>query len=292
MNNTALLDRKEQYLNYINNTFTVPAIPFVIQEVTKVIEDPMASAANLAEIINKDQGLVTKILSVANSPLYGIPRRVSTIDFAIIILGFNHIKNIIVAFSLMDTLQSFNGNGFNRKEYWHHSLLTALAAKRIADDLGANLSGEAFTAGLLHDLGLPILGKYFPKEFKKIYELAKNENLPYLEAENRVMGLTHMDIGRVLIERWNLPISLSTVIGNHHRPSLAEGHKQMAAVVHLADYMTRVFDIGKFEWDEGFEFDHEVINILKLGNEEYLNGFMQSYESLLRYQMESLKSLE
>ena len=160
--------KKERALRILSSVYNLPTVPFIIFEVTKILEDPMASAAQLGKIIGKDQGLVTKILSVANSPLYGIPRRVSTIDFAIVILGFNHIKNIVIALSMMDTLKKFGDGQFQQKQYWMHSFITATASKRIADDLGITTSGEAFTAGLLHDLGIPIIYKYFNKEYLQI----------------------------------------------------------------------------------------------------------------------------
>ena len=146
----------------------------------------------MGKVISKDQGLVTKILVVANSPLYGIPRRVSTIDFAIVILGFNHIKNIVISLSMMEAFKSIQGAKFNQKKFWQHSILAALTAKRIADDLGYYFSGEAFTAGLLHDLGIPIIYKFFNKEFLDITEKQKNSGKSFLDVEKDVLGVTQI----------------------------------------------------------------------------------------------------
>ncbi len=279
--------KKERYLRLLASAYTLPALPFIIEEVNRVIDDPKASAANLAEVISRDQALVAKILSVANSPLYGIPRRVSTIDFAIIILGFNHIKNIVIAFSLMDSISSFNTEIFDRQRYWVHSLLTATASKRVADDLGYHVSGEAFTAGLLHDLGIPIICKHFPKEFKQIQELMLEKGLSYRDAEIMVLGMDHQEIGRILVERWNLPQSLAEVVGCHHQPSLAVEHKNLTALIHLTDYMANKFSGGNI-WDDSNVIDTSILETLRLGNEEYLEGFINSYQSQLLDQIESL----
>ncbi len=282
------LQKKEKYVRLLANAYSLPALPFIIEEVNKVIDNPKASAAHLGDVISKDQALVAKILSVANSPLYGIPRRVSTIDFAIIILGFNHIKNIVIAFSLMDSISTFDSTVFDRQKYWIHSLLTATAAKRIADDLGFHVSGEAFTAGLLHDLGIPIICKHFPKEFKQILELVATKGIAFRDAEIEILGIDHQEVGRILVERWNLPSSFSEVVGFHHQPSLAVEHKSMAALVHLTDYMTNLFVDDSNIWDDSYQLDPSILETLRLGSMEYLEAFINSYRKQFQEQIDSL----
>ncbi len=278
-------DRKEKTLRVLSTVTNLPTIPIVIFEVTKLIDNPSSSASDLAKIINKDQGLVTKVLAVANSPLYGIPRRVSTIDFAIVILGYNHIKNIVIALSMMDAMKKVGDKKFDQKKYWTHSLMTATAAKRIADDLGFPQSGEAFTAGLLHDLGLPIINKFFTKEFEKIIVLVRDQGKTFEEAEIEELGITHELIGKFLMDKWNLPATLSEVVLNHHHPGQAEKNKSLTSIVHLADYMTHKLMIGDFYWDHTYPISTEIFNILNLGDEEYLDGFIQNYKDLFSEQL-------
>lgn len=279
------LKRVERILSSVYN---VPTVPQIILEVSNLIEDPKTSASILGRMISNDQGLVTKILTIANSPLHGIPRRVATIDFAIVVLGFNQVKNIVVALSMMETLKILGNKKFDQTKYWVHSILTAAAAKRIADDLGYQTSGEVFTAGLLHDLGIPIIYKYFNKEYKEITNAVNNNNMTYLEAEEEFLGITHQDIGRFLVDRWNLPVSIADVISFHHNPSLAENNRELIALVHLADYMTKQLKIGEFSWDDGGKLDKEVIEILRLGDEEYLENFIYSYKELFEDQLEAI----
>jgi HD-like signal output (HDOD) protein len=272
----------------LSSVYNVPTVPQIILEVSNLIEDPKTSASILGRMISNDQGLVTKILTIANSPLHGIPRRVATIDFAIVVLGFNQVKNIVVALSMMETLKVLGNKKFDQTKYWVHSILTAAASKRIADDLGYQTSGEVFTAGLLHDLGIPIIYKYFNKEYKEITDAVNNNNMTYLEAEEKYLGITHQDIGRFLVDRWNLPVSIADVISFHHNPSLAENNRELIALVHLADYMTKQLKIGEFTWDDGGELDKEVIEILRLGDEEYLENFIFSYKELFEDQLEAI----
>lgn len=291
MNNSEYVneERKEKAKRKLATINNLPSIPYIIFEVTKLVDNPSASASQLAQIINKDQGLVTKILSVANSPLYGIPRRVSTIDFAIVILGFNHIKNIVIAISMMDAMKKVASTGFDQRKYWIHSLITAAASKRLADDLGFPQSGEVFTAGLLHDLGLPIINKYFPKEYLNIVKAVQEENLTYREAEIRELGFTHEEMAKSLMDRWNLPESLSEMVLFHHNPSYAGQNKHYAYLVHLADYMTHKLMIGDFAWDFTFYLDSGIFAVLNLGNEEYLEGFINNYKPLFEEQFNNIK---
>jgi len=281
--------RSNYYKNFLRNVQNLPSIPYMMIEVTKLLDNPRTSASELGFVISRDQGLVAKILTVANSPLYGLPRRVSTIEFAIVILGFDHIKNIVIALSMIEAFKNIDEKKWNRKTFWVHSLVTAAAAKRIADDIGYPKSGEAFTAGLLHDLGISVIQRYFKDEFTAICDLVENEKLSFVTAEYQVLGITHQEIGNFLAEKWNLPKILSDSMLNHHEPSKNKGDNILSAIVHLADFMTQKFGIGNFSWDENYTLDEGIISILKLGNLDYLNKFIDSYETLFKHQIESLK---
>lgn len=281
-----LKDTREHYKDLLLGIRNLPSMPVVMLELTKLLENPKTSASDLGKLISKDQGLVTKILAVANSPLYGLPRRVATVEFAIVILGFDHIKNIVIALSMLEAFKGTDEKGWNRKSYWEHSFLTAAASKRIADDLNYRKSGEAFTAGLLHDLGISVLQRFLNKEFKKIYHIVETQQMRFINAEKAVMGLTHQEIGQFLIEKWNLPPVLGDVLLHHHNPSLAENNQVLCAIVHLADFLTQRFMIGDVDWDLNVELDQGVIQILNLNDELYLENMIQSYEPLYKNQFE------
>ncbi len=279
---------KRSYIEHLYNIRNLPLIPAVILEVQKMLDDPMTSASMLSSTICKDQGMVAKILTVANSSLYGLSRKISTLEFAIVILGYENIKNTIVALSMFEPLNSKEDKLWNRNKYWIHSLTTAMVSKRIADELGYIKSGEAFTAGLFHDLGISIIQRYFHDEFISIYNLAHKKNINYLEAEYEIMKISHQDIGNFLAEKWNLPAMLSEVILNHHNPGSSHENKALTSIVHLADFMSEKFEIGKFEWDKNIQLDLSIIDTLKLGNEEYLNEFIESYREIFNYNLEIL----
>jgi HD-like signal output (HDOD) protein len=279
---------KESIRKKLLNIGTLPSIPQIITEVSQMLDSDRTSATDLCKVISQDQGIVTKILAVANSPLYGLPRRVSTIEFAVIIIGFEHIRNILVALSLVEAFKTKNTPDWNQNAYWVHSLLTATAAKRIADDLRYPKSGEVFTAGLLHDLGLVVLQRYLNAEFKSILSMVETEQVSHFTAEERTLGFTHQDISVFLLERWNFPPYISEAILHHHKPSVTEKGKVLASLIHLADYMTQRLSIGAFDWDNNFVLDENIIDILGFGSFQYLEEFILGYEPLFKSHLESI----
>jgi HD-like signal output (HDOD) protein len=276
---------KNKRKNYLLNIRNLPPIPTVVVRLTQLLNDPMTSTHEIGNLISQDQALTTKILTVANSPLYGLPRKVPSIDFAILVLGFEQIKQIVIALSLMDTFRNENAKYWNRKSFWLHSFVTAITAKNIANDLKYPKAGEAFTAGLLHDLGISVIQKYFNKEFIEINDLVSTNLISYTEAENKVFDLTHSEIGQILCDKWNLPSALSDAILFHHNPSEAENNKELAAIIHLADYTTQFLGIGKFLWDEEFTYDESIKEILNIDD---VDAMVAGYESKLKEQMESI----
>lgn len=281
--------KKERNRSILSNVYNLPSIPVVMLEVSRLLDSPMTSATELGRAIGKDQALVTKVLTVANSPLYGLPRRVSTIEFAIVILGFEHIRNIVIALSMIDAFKHRSDRNLDQKKYWLHSIVTASAAKRLADDLGYHFTGEAFTAGLLHDLGIPVIHKYFHKEFVRICELVNTGIYDFRSAEREVMGLTHEEIGSHLAQRWNLPPTLNDAILNHHDPGSSHQNRVLSALVNLADYMTERLGVGNFNWDSGTQISQSAIEILRLGDESYVEKLVLGYKNLFENQMQSIK---
>ncbi len=283
-------ERRKKTELVLSNIYNLPAMSNVMVEVSRLLDDPSTSTQELSAWIGKDQGLAAKILSIANSPLYGLPRKVSTIDFAILIIGYQDVKNIVVALSMIESFKNAKDKGLDQNEFWLHSVVTGNAAKRIAEDLGYRIGGEAFVAGLLHDLGIPVINKYLSNEFKAIVEKFEEGNAPILDIEIEAMGLTHQDVGKFLTNKWNLPKSLCTAVLNHHHPGkLDDEERELAAIVHLADYMTQKLQLGNFCWDNNYELDESVIDILKFDDFDKLNAFVDSYKSMFEKEIENFK---
>jgi putative nucleotidyltransferase with HDIG domain len=273
-----LSEKKERVNKILSGVKNLPSIPIVMMEVLNMISNERTNATDLGRVISQDQGLVAKILSVANSPFYGLPRRVSTIEFAIVILGFEQIKNIVIALKMLDAFKDVSNEYFDPMAYWKHSIVTAAIARKLSDDLGYHLSGEAFIAGLLHDLGLPVIVKYFTKEFYQLMQIENLSEKDQLQLETEIIGANHAEIGANLCERWNLPESLIFSILYHHKPSEANKFEQLCAITHLSDYISKKYLAGIAIFDDGTKLDEKVIEILKLGDINFLERMIEKYK--------------
>ena len=282
---------KENRINdKLSKICNLPALPSIVNEALRMLNDPDTSNSDLIKIISKDQSFITKILTIANSPIYGLRREVSTLDFAILVLGFNEIKNIVFAISFIESFRNEQDRYFNQSGFWLHSFLTANVARRICEDLNIKKTGEAFVAGFLHDFGISILHRFLHYEFVQIYNDVAT-GMSYFDSERSVLNLNHFEIGEILMNKWCLPYILSDAVRYHHNPSSANVDKELASIVHLADYMCQYFNIGNFEWDEGIELDSKIIKILNFPNRNKLDEFIESHKEFFNQQVDSIRYL-
>ncbi|MCX6168348.1 MAG: HDOD domain-containing protein [Ignavibacteriales bacterium] len=275
-----LEEKRIKTLHKLDSLHKLGSIPKIIFDVSQLIKSDPGNSYKLASTISKDQGLTTKVLSIANSPMYGLPRKVSSLEFAIMLMGTEEIHQMVTAISLSDSFKFRSTGRFNFMEYWKHSMLVGTASKDIARRLGfGDLSGEAFLAGMLHDIGMQIIATTFPDEFDSILK-SVGSDLIFLKAEREILGLTHQEIGKYLIQKWKLPENLADVIEFHHTPSQSEKNSVLASIVHMADSMTQEFKIGQMNWDNDITFDLGIIEILGIGSAEKAVSFIADYKDI------------
>lgn len=280
----------EQIRERVKTIIQLPALPAVAMEVVELVDNPKTSASKLGRVISSDQALTAKVLKIANSPFYGFPRKISTIDFAIIVLGFDALKEIVISISLVSSLQKKSDLYFNAKIFWDHSISTGVIGRKLAHDLGYRISGEVFVAGLLHDMGLSALHRYFNSEFVRIVDIAHESDLSILEAEESVLGITHADVGGWLAERWNLPEHLIEAIALHHAPSKAVINKELVALVHCADVLSWRLEEKHELFEKGIEFDPVALELLQLSDEYTLGNYISQYRDTLQSDIEQATS--
>jgi HD-like signal output (HDOD) protein len=273
---------QEQNLNpkiqaTLDTIYNIPAMPDIVSEALRLLNSKNTSNKQLIDIISKDQSFVAKVLAVANSPIYSLRREVSTLDFAIMVLGYTEIRHIIVVISFLESFKNKNDRYFDQNAFWLHSLLTASIGKNLAEELQYPKSGEVFIAGFLHDFGISIIHRYFKNSYMSIYDMVMNKNLAYPVAEKIVLGMTHSTISKYLMEKWNFPAAIKTAATYHHNPSLAEENAEMAAIIHVADILAKKIKINESVWDKYSEIEEGVYNILNI-TEERLNGILDEYE--------------
>lgn len=285
--NSSELKREKTKL-VLMNIYNLPPMPKVIMEIMKLLENKSTNVSELNKVISRDQSLVSKILLIANSPLYGLQRRVTSVEYAVLILGFAELKNIISVLSLIESFKNKTDRYLDQKDFWLHSFLVGSAAKKIADDMNLNNSNEAFIAGFLHDVGISVLHRFFHSNFVSICNMKESGTHNYNEAEIEILGMNHQEIGYYLVERWNFPEILCDILLHHHNPEEAANNK-LTAIVHLADYMTTKLGIGSFSFDNDLKMSVDEMKILNISSEEELNILIEKYKGLFVQQAESVR---
>lgn len=265
----------------VKTIINLPALPAIAMEVVEMVDNPKTSASQLGKIISADQALTAKVLKIANSPFYGFPKKISTINFAIIVLGFDALKEIVISISLVSSLQKKSDNYFDSRAFWDHSIATGVIARRLARDLGYRVSGEVFVGGLLHDMGISVMHRYFHNEYRRIVDISRESELTFMEAEESVLGVTHADIGSWLAERWNLPDHLVEAVLLHSSPSKAEKNPELVALIHCADVFASRINTTPVEFDKGVDFDKGALERLHLDDQNVLDEYLKNYTEVI-----------
>jgi len=271
----------------VQNVIALPTLPTVVAKLIELVDDPRTSASTLGKLISTDQVLTVKILKLANSAFYGFPRKIGTVDLAIVVLGFDMVRDFGLSVSVIDKF----GNPRSEVEldysrFWEHSIGCGVACKMLARTRLYRLAGEAFVAGLLHDIGKLVLNQYLPREFKEVRQLVREGGLLFYEAEARLLNTTHAQMGGWLAEKWNLPESLVEALTHHHTPQQANNHGELTALVNFADILCRRAGVGFAGDDRVPPLDPLAAEILPLKRGEDGEILYDTYVEQLRSELE------
>jgi len=229
-----------QMIDRLSTIRELPTFPTTALEVMQLASDSESSAAELSQIISKDPPLASRILRVANSPYYGFARRISTIEWAVVALGFETLRETVLSLTLIDLFKGPGLKHFDPRKFWKHADDTASVGRSLAKETKYRVPGEAYAVGLLHDIGTLVLYKYFQDDFEEIHRLVHDENMTYSQAEQVVVGGTHAEIGAWLAGKWNFPSHFIEAIRFHHNPSSAQLNPELTAIVHVANQIACV----------------------------------------------------
>ncbi|MFH1984660.1 MAG: HDOD domain-containing protein [Pseudomonadota bacterium] len=221
----------------------LPEIPAIIFELNEVIAAPLTSAQDIARIVNKSPSIAALLLRVVNSAFYGFPSRIDSIPRAVTMIGSKEITNLALGISTMRIFKSIPGGTINMSAFIRHSLATGLLARVMAAHKNIQQTEQLFISGLLHDIGRLIIYKYFPDQAGAIFSPHFNHDRSLLEMEKDILGWNHARIGKYLLEKWKLPLSLENNIYHHHQP-LRSKDPVKTTIVHMADIMANSLGIG------------------------------------------------
>jgi putative nucleotidyltransferase with HDIG domain len=197
----------------------------------------------IVQLIAQDKALAARCLQLANSPLYGATREIESIQAAVIALGLNKIHEIAVSCSLLKLMPSLLLE-ISPSSFWAHSLACALVSREFAAKIGYADVGKAYAAGLLHDVGIVALLWTAPEDFCRAMRLAQSRHISLHEAEEQIIGVSHVHAGEVLGRSWQLSSELVDAIAHHHEPRHASSNAPLVAIVSISDLLCRSGGIG------------------------------------------------
>jgi len=213
----------------------VPPLPSAAHDISILVDGPSPDLDKLAEILGKDPVLTARVLRVANSPFFGLSRRVATAREACIVLGLHTLRNLVLSAAAME---AFDHDG-RLNDIWAHSARTAAIARHLAVRLDSSSSDAAFTTGLLHDIGaLAMYGLLPAEEVAAIRERQQAASCSVSEAERAVLGFDHAAAGAAIVQQWHLPSDIVAAIAGHHAPDESEGCV-LCDLIHVADRIAR-----------------------------------------------------
>jgi len=257
----------DKFRSIVDGLGQVPTLPAIVARALEILNQPNASAESAARLIGQDLALSAKVLRLANSAFYGIPRSIASVDQAIVILGFQTVRSLVMSASVLKILGKSGKSSLDRRMVWRHSVATALASRIVVRKIGRRLGLDieaAFMASLLHKIGVLILDGAEHAEYNKILEEAATEDAPPLPLlERKHLQIDHAALGGMLAEKWGLPEELRDPITYHLSPATAPTQGELAAVVQLSSYLAESVGFGAFEGLVQWPLDPNVFTILQ-----------------------------
>ncbi|MCX6170288.1 MAG: HDOD domain-containing protein [Ignavibacteriales bacterium] len=231
--------------NIINKINTLPTLPTVYSKLTEAIEDPNNTVDQISKIISADQASVFKILKVVNSPFYGFRGKIDTISQAIFYLGFNEVRNIVLALSVINMFSKESAlRDYSPVDLWSHSIGVGILARAIGASVNEKNLENYFVAGIFHDIGKLIFMEYAPEEYQKVFDLLKVRKITISDAETEVFGADHSIAGSLLAEKWKLPPSIQKTVRYHHILNGNELNNILLGSIYIADIYANAMELG------------------------------------------------
>lgn len=270
----------------------IPSLPQFVIETLNKLEDPKSNAADVGHKLSLDEGLLVRVLRLANSAYYGLSRKITGVSEAVSYLGFKTVKSIVLAatvYKFMDN--SFSGYALDRGELWKHSQSVAAAAHYISQHFKVGDPEEAYIGGMMHDIGKIVLNDYVRFGYGIILRFVEEDKLPFCEAERCVLGFDHAQVGGLVLEQWNLPEAYSLVASYHHMPwelgPEKADYQTAVDIVHVANAVCLMLGAGI--GGDGLQYNVSVESLERLGIGDEVERLMSDIVDILSSLEEELK---
>ena len=258
----------------------LPTLPSTIGRLLTLFEDKNSNASLITEVILKDPSLAAKILKVANSAYYGFSQKISDLERAVALLGFNMVKSLAISISVMKNLPLKNKTSLSGKELWNHSVTVAILMREMGKRLYNEKENEyLFILGLLHDVGLVVFDQFFNESYQEVTKEADYvDRKDFYKIEQRIIGFDHGETGGILLTRWNFPPIISQSVTGHHHFFEDEPTREIA-LLKLGDKISHIDTQSEVKFQE---LDEELNSVLQwLGTDNsFINEILDFRESV------------
>ncbi|MDR3605803.1 MAG: HDOD domain-containing protein [Oligoflexia bacterium] len=261
------------YSRLLEKLQDIRTLPMVAMKVNELINDPNSSGADIADVLKKDQVLTAKILRLVNSSYYAIPGGVADVQRALAFLGFNTLAQLVLSLSVFNFFAPVEGENFSIMEFWRHALATAVCSEILARRLKLAKPEEAFTCGLLHDVGKLVLNEIDPDRLVEIVRESSSRKCSFIEIEREWDMPTHSFMGEAVATKWGLPQIIRQAIRYHHHDvsnmsTILPSSKSMIQIVRLANAICIHANVGHSGDFSNGEITAEMLKPLGLTAED------------------------
>ena len=265
----------EEYVSVVKR----PSISPCVNEIIELVDNPLTSMAKLASAVSKDPALVRRVLRQANSPMYGLPRRVSDPGFAVILLGFDALREMVVRSVVSGAFRRMVNSMIRFEAFWNHSIGCGLGAKFISEKTGLCDPNDAFVAGLLHDIGYVVINEQVNDQGKKAGVTPPRKSVVLTSS---LQKLDHAEVGAWLASHWGLSDDIIEAIRLHHKPAAATAHRTLVAIVHTAEVLCHHLQIDRPEYETIDTYDRQALATLGLNEATLANESSNGYVASIR----------
>ncbi|MBU1172611.1 MAG: HDOD domain-containing protein [Proteobacteria bacterium] len=276
----------KELLKEIDNLTPIPA---VVNQIMAVAQEPGSSMADIAEIIRYDPLITANILRMCNSAYYALPRRVESVQDAVTMMGMDQVIDMVLLKSGAANLtKGQSGYGLHEGELWKHAVSSALISRDLAEKKGSKNKQMIFTAALLKDIGKVILDRFVGDSFSKIDSLVRTKGFSFKEAEKKVIGIDHAELGGRVAEMWDFSEKMVSMIRNHHLNDEAARDDLDTQILYVADNVCMMMGIGGGADGLAYRFHKDVLRklgITPVDLQEIIASFgseMKKVEELLK----------
>ena len=228
----------------VNGALEVPSLPMIFTRIDESVNNPRSSLADIGKIISEDSSLTARLLKIVNSAFYSFPSKIETISRAVTIVGTQQLRDLALATSVMKLFQGIPPEQMDMEAFWKHSIGCGVTARVLATYRREANVERFFVAGILHDIGRLILCMKDPDWMKMAITRCRNNDELLFKIEYEELGFDHAAVGRVLLQNWKLPASLEETVAFHHNPEAATRYPIEAAIIHVADVISHVLQLG------------------------------------------------